>query len=107
MDKRQLTEIITDSFRSLTPSKVSVFVKNEDLISVRVVAESFLGMTFSSRFKMLNQLLKDLAPQVFDSHLFVFEAFTKEEVEKLPASHGEREPDQLDGLKELARPLEP
>jgi hypothetical protein len=91
----------------LTPKKVSVFLKNEDIVNIRVVSEAFAGMTFSARFKLLNQMLKDQQPDIFNKYIYVFEAFTTAEVAQLPKSDGGDRDDNLEGLKHSAQPLEP
>lgn len=107
MDKRQLTEIISDVYKSLSPKKVSVFHKNEDIIYIRVVSEAFTGMTFSARFKLLNQMLKDQQVDLFNKYNYVFEAFTAAEVTQLPKNGESTESANRDDLKHSARPLEP
>lgn len=107
MDKRQLTEIISDAYKSLTPKKVSVFPKNEDIVHIRVVSEAFLGMTFSNRFKLLNQILKDQQPELFKNYIYVFEAFTAAEATQLPKNDGEDKIDNSAELKRSAQPLDP
>jgi stress-induced morphogen len=84
MDKNQLLVTISQLYKSLTPSKVSVFKKNDDILNIRVIAEVFKDMTFSSRFRLLNQLLKDQDPKLFKEYIFVFEAFTADEAKELP-----------------------
>lgn len=107
MDKRQLTEIIIEVYKSLTPKKVSVFLKNEDIINIRVVTESFTGMTFSARFKLLNQILKDQRADLFSKYIYVFEAFTAAEAAQLPKSDRGDKEDTLEEQKHSAQRLEP
>lgn len=84
MDKRRIIEIIANAYKTLTPIKTSVFLKNEEVIHIRVVSNAFQGMTFSSRFKLLNDLLKSHDTDLFEKYLFIFEAFTLDETQKLP-----------------------
>lgn len=107
MDKRQLTEIISDVYKTLTPKKVSVFPKNTDVVNVRVVSEAFNGMTFSARFKLLNQMLKDGHAEAFNQHIYVFEAFTVAEASQLSSHDGADQGGVANNLKQSARPLEP
>ena len=51
--------------------------------SNHLVSESFSGMIFSSRFKLLNQILKEQQSDLFSKHIYVFEAFTSGEVKQL------------------------
>ena len=83
MDKRQFSAVITDVYRSLEPSKVSIFIKNDDTKIVRVISESFSGMTYSSRAKLLNDELQRQQPDIFNEGIYIFEAFTTAENEKL------------------------
>lgn len=106
MDKRQLTEIISDVYKSLSPKKVSVFPKNEDIIHIRVVSEAFTGMTFSTRFKLLNQMLKDQQVDIFNKYNYVFEAFTAAEVIQLSKDNESTENTNHDGIKHSAQPLD-
>lgn len=106
MDKRQLTEIIINVYKSLTPKKVSVFAKNEDIIHIRVVSETFAEMTFSARFKLLNQMLRAQQVDLFNKYIYVFEAFTAAEVTQLPKSNHDDESENKEGFKHSARPLE-
>jgi len=84
MDKRELVEIITDVYSSLSAQKTSVFKKNNEVIVVRVVSKSFVGMTFSARFKKMDQMLKDAQTSFYGNFLFIYEAFTPEELQRLP-----------------------
>lgn len=106
MDKHQLTEIIIDVYKTLTPKKTSVFIKNDDVINVRVVSDSFQGMTFSSRFKQLNDMLKSCEPDLFNRFLFVFEAFTSAEMLKIPKDLQATLEPISSALKSSAKPLE-
>lgn len=106
MDKKSIIEIIMDVYKSLTPTKVSIFQKNEEVINIRVVSEIFSGMTFSSRFKFLNQILKDQQPDLFSKHIYVFEAFTSGEAKQVTISHNdESEESNLEKYKESAKGL--
>ena len=106
MDKRQLTEVITDVYKTLTSAKTSVFVKSDDIVNIRVISDSFNGMTFSARFKHLNEMLKSQKPDLFKQHLFIFEAFTSAEVLKLPKDQNTQAEVSADKLKHSAKPLE-
>lgn len=107
MDKRRATEIITEVYRTLTPKKVSVFNKNEDVINVRVISESFQGMAFSNRFKLLNDKLQADQPDLFKNYLFIFEAFTSAELQALPKDQQNLVESTVDEFKSSAKPLEP
>lgn len=106
MDKRQLTEVIVNLYSSLTPKSTSVFAKNEDVVVIRIVSDSFAGMTFSSRFKMLNEMLSTKEPGVFKQFLFIFEAFTSAELLKLPKDQDTGAEMNSDEIKHSARPLD-
>lgn len=107
MDKRQLSVVITDMFKNLTPSQVSVFLKNADTAIVRVVSDSFKGMTFSSRAKLLNSQFKQQQPSLFQERIYIFEAFTKDEVAQLDSEKEESPSNQVSkGYKESAREAE-
>jgi len=106
MDKKQFIEIITTSFNLLTPQKVSVFLKNDEIVNVRVVSKSFSGMTFSARFKYLNQILKDNQPEAFSKYLYIFEAFTPDEIIKLSIDDSKNIEISEDNFKHSAKPVE-
>jgi len=103
MDKRELIEIITDVYSSLPVQKISVFKKNSETVMVRIISKSFEGMTFSARFKKMDQMLKDANTSFYGNFLFIYEAFTPEELLTLP------KPQETDGavinedLKHTAR----
>lgn len=92
MDKRELTEIISNVYSSLPAQKTSVFKKNDETVMVRVISKSFAGMTFSARFKKMDQMLKDAKTSLYGNFLFIYEAFTPEELLTLP------KPQESDGL---------
>ncbi len=106
MDKRKLTEVIVDLYKGLTPQKTAVFVKSDDVVNIRVLSDAFEGMTFSSRFKKLNDIFAAQEPALFKEHLFVFEAFTSAEMLKLPKDPGSDRNLGSADLKQSARPLE-
>lgn len=83
MDKRKTTNEIVNVYKASTPEKISVFFKSDDVIKIRVVSDSFEGMTFSSRFRKLNDTLSSERSEVFKQFLFVFEAFTSAEMAQL------------------------
>jgi hypothetical protein len=105
MDKQSLVEIIANVYKSLSPIKVSVFQKNAEFVNIRVISEFFSGMTFSSRFKLLNQLFKDQNEELFNKHIYIFEAFTSGEVKHLAASTDSDEVEKSDGFKHSAKEL--
>lgn len=86
MDKRELTEIVTDIFKALPAQKTSVFKKNDETFEIRVISKSFGGMTFTERFKKMDQLLKSSNVPGYGEALFIYEAFTPEELMSLPDS---------------------
>lgn len=106
MDKKQLTEIISGVYKSLTPKQVSVFFKNENIVNIRVVSEAFAGITFSARFKILNQMLKDQQVELFNRYIYVFEAFTTAEINQLSKSENEEASNYSPKFKHSAQDLE-
>lgn len=84
MDKRELTEVITDIFIALPAQKTFVFKKNDEVVEIRVVSKAFAGMTYTDRFKKLDQMLKDAQMPAYGDFLFIYEAFTPEELLSLP-----------------------
>ncbi len=89
MDKRELTEIITDIFKALPAQKTSVFKKNDEVVEIRVVSKVFAGMAYTDRFKKLDQMLKDAQVPAYGDLLFIYEAFTPEELLSLPKPNKE------------------
>lgn len=104
MDKNQLSVNIAQVYKSLTPTKVSVFINNEDIVNIRVVSDVFSAMTFSERFKLLNQKLKDERPDIFNIYVYVFEAFTVAEASQIPKGGGSENDDLSEGVKRSAQP---
>lgn len=107
MDKRQLTTIIQTVFKTLTPEKVSIFKAEEDLLGVRVISKAFQGMTFSDRFKQLGDLIEAQNPEELAPFIFIFEAFTPEELSRLPSENEDAQKSSDKGMKQSAQPLEP
>jgi stress-induced morphogen len=107
MDKKQLSAIISDVYKHLTPFKVSVFLKNEDIATIRVISNSFQGMTFSARTKLLNDELAKQQDEIFHQRIYIFEAFTQDEIKQLSSeeSHS-NESSSSGGFSESAKELE-
>ncbi|MEN0060396.1 MAG: hypothetical protein AAGB31_16265 [Bdellovibrio sp.] len=107
MDKRELTEIITDIFKALPAQKTSVFKKNDEVVEIRVVSKAFAGMTYTDRFKKLDQMLKDAQMPVYGEFLFIYEAFTPEELLSLPKPNEEgKTADSNDSFKHTAKDVD-
>ena len=106
MDKKQFLTIASDMYKSLTPSKVSIFVKNEDSIIISIISEVFNGMTFSARFKILNDQFQKQQPELFNEKIYIFEAFTSSEVVQATLdNHGTDSGSSEDGYSESAKEL--
>lgn len=104
MDKRELTEIITDIFKALPAQKTSVFKRSDEVVEIRVVSKDFAEMTYTDRFKKLDQMLKDAQMPAYEDFLFVYEAFTPEEILSLPkASESGEIANACDGLRHTAQ----
>lgn len=107
MDKRELTEIITDIFKTLPAQKTSVFKKNDEVVEIRVVSKAFAGMTYTDRFKKLDQMLKDAQMPAYGDFLFIYEAFTPGELLSLPKSNEEgKTEDSNDSFKHTAKDVD-
>ena len=86
MDNYQLNVIMTNVYKGLTPRKISITQKKPEVINVCVVSDVFEGISFTNRFKLLNDLLKTEHQTLFEQHLYIFEAFTSEEMRILRKS---------------------
>lgn len=86
MDNYQLNVIMTAVYKGLTPKKISITQKKPEVINVRIVSDVFEGISFTNRFKLLNDLLKSEHQTLFEEHLYIFEAFTTEEMRILRKS---------------------
>lgn len=107
MDKKQLSAIISDVYKHLTPSKVSVFIKNDEMATIRVIAEAFKGLTFSARTKLLNSEFQNQQAELFGQRIYIFEAFTQDEVEQLSTEADSSKPAlNSGGFSESAKELE-
>ncbi|MBK9322236.1 MAG: hypothetical protein IPM97_04675 [Bdellovibrionaceae bacterium] len=83
------------------------FKAEEDLLGVRVVSKAFQGITFSDRFRQLGDLIQAQNAEELAPFVFIFEAFTPEELSRLP-NDGEASQNSSDkGMKQSAQPLEP
>lgn len=80
MDNYQLNVIMTNVYKGLTPRKITITQKKPEVINVCVVSDVFEGISFTNRFKLLNDLLKTEHQTLFEEHLYIFEAFTSEEM---------------------------
>ena len=86
MDNYQLNVIMANVYKGLTPKKISITQKKPEVINVRVVSDVFEGISFVNRFKLLNDLLRTEHQALFEQHLYIFEAFTTEEMRILRKS---------------------
>ena len=86
MDNYQLNVIMTKVYSALSPKKITIAQKKPEVINVRVVSDIFEGISFTNRFKLLNDLLKSEHQTLFEQHLYIFEAFTSEEMRILRKS---------------------
>jgi hypothetical protein len=106
MDKKQFFAVITQVYKHLAPTKISVFVKNEDSTLIRIISEAFLGMTFSARFKLLNEQFQKQQPELFNEKIYIFEAFTASEVAQINLdNHGVDSDESDSGFSESAKEL--
>ena len=105
MDKSQFSVIFAQVYQSLTPKKISFFQKNDEILEVRIVSESFKDMAFSARFELLNMLLEQQQPAFFKQYLFIFEAFTAAEVSNLPKNDRSDKNDPNKDFKQSASSL--
>jgi stress-induced morphogen len=87
MDKRQTVVVITEVLRSLTDLEPIVSFEDDLHINAYVISDTFDGMTFSTRFRQLDTLIRTKLSHIHIKYLFNFEAFTKAEAEMLPADH--------------------
>ena len=83
MDKRKFSAIISEVYRNLTPTKLSVSCKNAEVYTIHIVSEAFKGMTFSDRFKLLDKELQIQQPGLFNERIYIFEAFTAKESDQI------------------------
>ncbi len=106
MDKRQLTDLITRAFNSLTPIRVSPVFRDEETIEISVVSNQFVGMTFSARFKLLDKIVSDRLPDLHSNHLMIYEAFTKEEAEAISKEKNDKKNQKNSTYRKSAKELE-
>lgn len=106
MDKRQLTDMITGVFNSLTPIRVSPFFRDEETIEISVISNQFEGMTFSARFKQLDKIVSEQLPDLHGNYLIIFEAFTREEAETISKDRQDKKNQKDSSYQESAKELE-
>lgn len=106
MDKRQLTDMITGVFNSLTPIRVSSFLKDKETVEISIISNQFKGMTFSDRFKQLDRILSIELPELHKNYLIIYEAFTKEEADTISKNEKNKKTQKSDSYKESAKELE-
>lgn len=82
MDKRQIIAMITDVLKSLTQIDPVVSFEDDMHINAIVISDNFEGMTFTTRFRQLDTLLRTRLPDIHIKYFFNFEAYTKTEAEK-------------------------
>lgn len=104
MDKRQLTDMITEVLNSSTLSNAVVSFEDDTHIKVQVISNEFEGKSFTNRFKFIDSLIKDKLPEIHENFFFKFEAFTKEESSRIPKEQ-KSDPVKSASYKESAKEL--
>ena len=85
MDQGQIYTIVQQVTKKLTPSAVSILSLEDDVLTVRVVSESFDSLPMVKRFRLLADLFETDAQKLLESYTLVFEAWTKAEIKDLEA----------------------
>lgn len=83
MDQKKLSIIVAEVFKSLTPSVIQISNVTADTATVRVVSNSFKGLTTTARIALLCELFEMADHTLFNQRVYLFEAFTSEEATEI------------------------
>lgn len=89
MDQKQLSNIVAEVYKSLTPSRLEITKLTAEMATIRVVSASFKGMGVSARITLLADLFETSENKVFNERIYILEGFTPEEFLNLPTDDSE------------------
>ena len=104
MDSKNICRRLVEVTKTLTPSSVELTSIEDDVLTVRIVADSFQGIPLVRRFKQLAELCAEQAPEISQNYSLIFEALTSAEQKSLQPDANDDDSSDSDEFHKAAKP---